>query len=933
MLLLVTEYTQANNNIDENYLQLAKNYMFNNPDSAKTFCALAYKDAVHNNDKNTEGLALKVLGNIYYIQGMPDSALNNYKKSIQIFKVLGNAVEEGNIYNNMGLLYRQWGMNHEAIEVLNKAYTIFKYQGLPKQQTGPLLNLGMIYFDCGDYAKAKEFAQKSYKVAVNLNDPYILANTTNNLGMLYKEMGDFVNALEFIEKSIVLRQKIKDKEGEAAGWHNLGCIYAELGEYKQAVSYINKGLEIRKSINLPLLIAASYLELGGIFLQWDKQELALDNYYTGLEHAEKVGDIKGKADALLGLAEVYKTMKVFSKSLDMYNAALEYYKQNEDLLGEVKSSLAMAELYCDYLKKEDVALEIVNTINTSVVLLDNSIQVQHASVLSSIYLLKKQLGNAYKWLTKSKTLALDNKYSCYNICILFAKYHKLAQNADSIAFYYQKAMQYMDSINLDKYGITMAKAEAAYHWDKKQGEIEELKTKADNAEQATKQKQKHIFSISLIVLLLLLLIGVIALFYLKLKKTNKRISEEQKNVKRQSDLLQKANEQLLEAKNTAEESSRFKSEFLAQIGHELRTPLNGILGYARLLDKHPDDERNKGYVKNIIKSGNTLTFMLNDLQDLSKIESGKVLIAKNPFNPIEVISHAIEELKFMAEEKQINFSIHIDPNLPQVVIGDADRLYQVLANLLSNAIKYSHSKQEVIVEVNATEKEEGNILTFNIIDQGIGISEGQLETIFDSFTRLDTPGIKATGMGLGLSVVKKVIDLQNGEISVQSTPGKGSTFSFSLNYPKADKEVNTELIGHTNENFLNNSPIRILLVEDNLVNQELAKDTIESWGDQFVVEIAENGKEAIDNIEVKEYDLILMDIQMPIMDGYEATVYIRNVMDKPKCLIPIIGMSAHAMNDDKRMALSKGMDDYVIKPFNPDELEQKVKFFVNKAIG
>jgi len=216
-------------------------------------------------------------------------------------------------------------------------------------------------------------------------------------------------------------------------------------------------------------------------------------------------------------------------------------------------------------------------------------------------------------------------------------------------------------------------------------------------------------------------------------------------------------------------------------------------------------------------------------------------------------------------------------------------------------------------------------------DQGIGIAESKLETIFESFTQVHSDTARNNfGTGLGLAIVKRLIDLQNGNISVKSTVGKGSEFQFSIPYKwvnntSLNEKTTTE---HNETKNYDDCMNGILLVEDNEINQELAKDTILSWQEGFFVDIAENGKEAIEMLQTKNYCVILMDIQMPIMDGHEATQYIRSSLPEPKCSTPIIGMTAHAMTSEKEIAMNNGMNEYIIKPFNPEDLKQKIHSFV-----
>lgn len=439
----------------------------------------------------------------------------------------------------------------------------------------------------------------------------------------------------------------------------------------------------------------------------------------------------------------------------------------------------------------------------------------------------------------------------------------------------------------------------------------------------------------LLTALVLILLFLVFFFYQKQKKYYLNLEKNKNIYELITEDLEIANDKLLKSNLRENQLSKFKDQFLANISHEIRTPLNAISGYAKLLSKNLKIESNNYYINQVLQATDNMMIIINDLLDFSKIEAGKMVLEKINFNPVNIITQAISTLKFKAEEKNIKLEIHIDPFIPQLINGDPYRLSQILINLMSNAIKFSSNGQVVTIDVRCESNDEKCTMFFSITDHGLGIPESKLETIFESFTQAHSDTSRLfKGTGLGLSIVKRLVELQDGSIKVKSKVNEGSVFSLSIVYKKADADSNESL---------NNKPIKqqidlnksynILLVEDNLINQELAKDTILSWPETFNVDIAENGKEALIALQKNKYNLILMDIQMPIMDGHEATQYIRNSLPVPKCNIPIIGMTAHALTSEKELALNNGMNDYIIKPFNPDELKQKIIYFVINEVS
>lgn len=422
--------------------------------------------------------------------------------------------------------------------------------------------------------------------------------------------------------------------------------------------------------------------------------------------------------------------------------------------------------------------------------------------------------------------------------------------------------------------------------------------------------------------LIIILMGLVLYFYNKVKVAHNNIDKKTSLLESQKEDFKELNIKLTKSQMKEEELGKIKNQFLANISHEIRTPLNSISGYAQLLAKNLKTESNNYHINQVIQATDNLKIIINDLLDFSKIEAGKMILEHIDFNPIKIITQAISTLKLQAEEKNITLEIHIDPLIPILINGDPYRLSQVLINLISNAIKFSNDNQAVTIEAKCKSSNKICTMSFAITDHGLGIPQNKLKTIFESFTQTHSDTARLfRGSGLGLSIVKRLIELQNGNIKVESKLKEGSVFSFAIEYRTVDKS--NKIDNQKNQKDMGKT-IYILLVEDNLMNQELAKDTILSWTGSFKIDIAENGKEALLAIQDNDYNVILMDIQMPVMDGHEATQYIRSSLAEPKCNIPIIGMTAHAMSSEKELALKNGMTDYITKPFNPDDLQQKI---------
>ncbi|QCR21532.1 CHASE3 domain-containing protein [Pontibacter sp. SGAir0037] len=384
----------------------------------------------------------------------------------------------------------------------------------------------------------------------------------------------------------------------------------------------------------------------------------------------------------------------------------------------------------------------------------------------------------------------------------------------------------------------------------------------------------------------------------------------------------KAEKELVQAKEEAEASVLVKDRFLANMSHEIRTPMNAILGFTHLLQKSALDDEQKQFVHAIQSSGENLLTIINDILDFSKIQAGMMQIEQLPFDINSLLNSLKVLLKPKVVTKGLAFSVNCSKQIPTLLLGDPVRLTQILYNLIENAIKFTE-KGAVLVNTKIY-KEEGETIWLDIViaDSGVGIPADKLESIFERFNQATTATNREFGgTGLGLTIVRNLVELQQGEITVESTPGKGSLFTVRIPYKKATEEdiANYGAQVQMEESFASRQ-LHVLVTEDNTLNQKLALKVLKDMG--FTTELAVNGAEAVELVrQQKHFDIILMDIQMPIMDGYEATRQIRSEL---KSEIPIMAMTAHAMSGEKEKCLALGMNDYISKPFHPKDLLQKI---------
>ncbi len=391
--------------------------------------------------------------------------------------------------------------------------------------------------------------------------------------------------------------------------------------------------------------------------------------------------------------------------------------------------------------------------------------------------------------------------------------------------------------------------------------------------------------------------------------------------------IEKTNNELSYQKELAESSLKAKERFLANMTHELRTPLNSIIGLTSLLNDTDLNFEQRNYLENIKLSSDHLLAIINDLLEFSRIGSGKLHFEKNEFSIRLSVERIKNTMQYELRKRNLKFNCSVDKDIPHIVIGDDYRLNQILLNLVGNAIKFTpKGKIEIIVKKIFETKQKIDI-EFRVKDTGIGIRKEKQKVIFDSFTQEnDETTRKYGGTGLGLAITKQLVELQGGKIRVESEKDKGSTFIFNIPYEKKKIDISPPVKNKNESQKASNE--KILLIDDNKMNLLFTKSILEK--SNFIVETAQNAETALEKLKKQQFDIILMDLYMPEIDGFELTKKIRNLENEYFKKIPIIALTAAATVNEINKCFDAGMNDYLIKPFNKEDLISKILYLTQK---
>ncbi len=708
----------------------------------------------------------------------------------------------------------------------------------------------------------------------SLNHAFLDASTADSariselVAKIYRSYGDYPKSLQYAQMGYWLAEKEQDSLLLASFNNILGAIYLINNDLQRAYDYLLEAKNMYSQLGDTLWQLKILNNLA--LIHWKKNEFneAKVQFHKIIEDTQK--------------ADAYSSQSVLTelRLVSYFNLGLMHYELKEHAKA------------LEFLYKAESLLPEANNREDSVRLLQLCVR------LAQVHFELKEFSEAEKQIEKGNEMALKRGTEEHMLRLMEVEISLLLHKGEWDKMI-EKNREY-DNLKKSYFDVERDKE---MQFLNKRFDIE-LK----NHEQEILRKElerRNLQRMFLMTALAFITIISFMLFY----------SLQQR--KRANIALQKQTEELRNAKEFAEGASKAKEEFLSMMSHEIRTPLNGVIGITNILlqeNPRPQQKENLDILK---ASANHLLALINDILDYNKIDSQNLRIEKIPFNLGESLDVMCRSLILEAKAKSLDFEWSFDADLPIGVIGDPVRINQVMNNLISNAIKFTN---EGFVKFSVRRAGKDRFL-FEVKDSGVGISPDHQKLVFERFTQSSSEiSRKYGGTGLGLTISKKLVELMGGKLKLESGVGIGSTFSFELELQEENsiKSPNTASPNHRGAL----QDCSVLLAEDNLVNQLVARKFLENWGASLV--IAANGKEAIERLSEKPYDLILMDIQMPEMDGLEATRLIRLLDDPQQANIPIVALTASVVNKEKDWIRKHGFDGFVFKPFKPEDLLNQI---------